>query len=135
MTYAQQAAARLPGRRRGRARQPPALTAPAPLLTPLRQSPSRRPRIRPPTPLHPTHLPPPTRPQNLPGRDDFFNAGMIGWYALMAAKNISGLYCVGLSTARGDCYLNKLSVGSAADSMYEVRGAAVCVCVRMRVCV
>jgi hypothetical protein len=44
---------------------------------------------------------------------------MIGWYALMGAKNISGLYCVGLSTGRGDCYLNKLSVGSAADSMYE----------------
>jgi hypothetical protein len=45
--------------------------------------------------------------------------GMMGWYALMAARNISGLYCVGLSTSRGDCYLHKLSVGSAADSMYE----------------
>ncbi|KAI8462830.1 MAG: glycoside hydrolase [Monoraphidium minutum] len=53
------------------------------------------------------------------GRPDFFNAGMIGWYALMGARNISGLYCVGLSTSRGDCYLHKLSVGSAADSMYE----------------
>lgn len=53
------------------------------------------------------------------GREDFFNAGMIGWYALMGAKNISGLYCVGLSTGRGDCYMHKLSVGSAADSTYE----------------
>lgn len=52
------------------------------------------------------------------GRDDFFNVGNIGWYALMGARNISGIYCVGLSTSRGDCYMNKLSVGSAADSMW-----------------
>ena len=44
---------------------------------------------------------------------------MIGWYALMGARNISGLYCVGLSTGHGDCYMHKLSVGSAADSTYE----------------
>ncbi len=60
-----------------------------------------------------THPPPP------PGRPDFFDAGMAGWYALMAARNVSGLLCVGLSTARGDCYLQKLSLGSAADSTYE----------------
>jgi hypothetical protein len=53
------------------------------------------------------------------GRPDFSAAGMAGWYALMGAKNISGLYCVGLSTARGDCYLHKASIGSAADSSYE----------------
>lgn len=98
----------------------------------------------------------------LTGRADFFDAGMAGWYALMASRNVSGvrahicrgaaccaagglplfaaphdghcarqhrlahsrpaapgLHCVGLSTARGDCYLQKLSLGSAADSTYE----------------
>jgi len=37
----------------------------------------------------------------------------------MATRNISGLHCVGLSTGRGDCYLHKVSLGSAADSTYE----------------
>ncbi|GBF88105.1 endoplasmic reticulum mannosyl-oligosaccharide 1,2-alpha-mannosidase [Raphidocelis subcapitata] len=55
----------------------------------------------------------------LTGRPDFSSAGMAGWYALMGSPNISGLHCVGLSTARGECYLGRLSVGSAADSTYE----------------
>jgi hypothetical protein len=44
---------------------------------------------------------------------------MAGWYALMGSPNISGLHCVGLSTARGDCYQGRVSIGSAADSTYE----------------
>jgi hypothetical protein len=54
-----------------------------------------------------------------PGRKDFSEAGMAGWYALMGAKNVSGLYCVGLHTGKAECYLHKASIGSAADSMYE----------------
>jgi hypothetical protein len=62
----------------------------------------------------------------LTGRSDFFDVGMVGWHALMGARNISGLYCVGLSTQRGDCYLHKLSVGSAADSMCVFWGVFGC---------
>ncbi|KAF6255992.1 glycoside hydrolase [Scenedesmus sp. NREL 46B-D3] len=53
------------------------------------------------------------------GRDDMFDAGNQFWYVLMNSQNYSGLYCMGLHTQDGHCTDNKMSIGSAADSMYE----------------
>eukprot|EP00882_Tetradesmus_deserticola_P033631 GHRQ01038435.1.p3 GENE.GHRQ01038435.1~~GHRQ01038435.1.p3 ORF type:complete len:107 (+),score=41.12 GHRQ01038435.1:129-449(+) len=48
-----------------------------------------------------------------------FDAGNQFWYVLMTSQNYSGLYCMGLHTQDGRCTDNKMSIGSAADSMYE----------------
>jgi hypothetical protein len=48
-----------------------------------------------------------------------FDAGNQFWYVLMASQNFTGLYCMGLSTVRGECVDPKMTIGSAADSMYE----------------
>jgi hypothetical protein len=48
-----------------------------------------------------------------------FDAGMQFWYVLMSSKNFSGLYCMGINTRDGECVDAKMSIGSAADSMYE----------------
>eukprot|EP00775_Hariotina_reticulata_P013796 gene13796-13917_t len=53
------------------------------------------------------------------GRDDMFDAGMQFWYVLMSTKNFSGLYCMGINTRDGECADAKMTIGSAADSMYE----------------
>ncbi|WIA16245.1 hypothetical protein OEZ85_012956 [Tetradesmus obliquus] len=53
------------------------------------------------------------------GRDDMFDAGNEFWYVLMTSQNFSGLYCMGLHTQDGHCTDPKMSIGSAADSMYE----------------
>jgi hypothetical protein len=37
----------------------------------------------------------------------------------MNSQNFSGLFCMGLHTQDGHCTDNKMSIGSAADSMYE----------------
>jgi mannosyl-oligosaccharide alpha-1,2-mannosidase len=55
----------------------------------------------------------------LAGRDDMFDAGNQFWYVLMTSQNFSGLYCMGLHTQDGHCTDAKMSIGSAADSMYE----------------
>ena len=48
-----------------------------------------------------------------------FDAGNEFWYVLMTSQNFSGLYCMGLHTQDGHCTDPKMSIGSAADSMYE----------------
>jgi hypothetical protein len=44
---------------------------------------------------------------------------MLFWYDLVGMKNFSGLYCQGISTAHGECQNPTMTIGSAADSMYE----------------
>ena len=44
---------------------------------------------------------------------------MLGWYAFVGAKNLSGLYCESMETSHLGCGSSRVSVGSAADSMYE----------------
>lgn len=41
------------------------------------------------------------------------------WYVLMASRNFSGLYCMGIHTSKADCYNPAMTIGSAADSTYE----------------
>jgi mannosyl-oligosaccharide alpha-1,2-mannosidase len=53
------------------------------------------------------------------GRDDLHEAGMQFWYVLMASRNFSGLYCMGIHTSKADCYNPAMTIGSAADSTYE----------------
>lgn len=53
------------------------------------------------------------------GRDDLFDAGMQFWYVLMGTRNFSGIYCMGIHTRNGECTDPKMTIGSAADSMYE----------------
>lgn len=53
------------------------------------------------------------------GRDDLFEAGTQFWYVLMASRNFSGLYCMGIHTSKADCYNPAMTIGSAADSTYE----------------
>jgi mannosyl-oligosaccharide alpha-1,2-mannosidase len=58
-------------------------------------------------------------PAALPGRQDLTDLGMLFWYDLLNMQSFDGLYCVGIGTERGECGEPKMSVGSAADSMYE----------------
>eukprot|EP00879_Flechtneria_rotunda_P013309 GHRR01013898.1.p1 GENE.GHRR01013898.1~~GHRR01013898.1.p1 ORF type:complete len:400 (+),score=119.24 GHRR01013898.1:453-1652(+) len=53
------------------------------------------------------------------GRDDMFDAGMQFWYAIMTSQNFSGIYCMGIHTSNAGCADPKITIGSAADSMYE----------------
>jgi hypothetical protein len=47
------------------------------------------------------------------------DAGMRFWHVLMGSRNFSGLYCMGLHTKDASCTDPKMTIGSAADSMYE----------------
>ena len=80
----------------------------------------------------------------LTGRQEFADAGMQFWYALLAMENWDGLFCQGLSTGHLDCSNPKLTLGSAADSMYEYmlkqwvlsnKTQEVCACARVCACV
>jgi hypothetical protein len=46
-------------------------------------------------------------------------AGMNFWDVLAASRNFSGIYCMGLHTKDASCTDPKMTIGSAADSMYE----------------
>ncbi len=48
-----------------------------------------------------------------------FDAGNQFWCVLMTSQNFSGLYCMGIHTSNGGCSDPKMTIGSAADSMYE----------------
>jgi hypothetical protein len=47
------------------------------------------------------------------------DAGMKFWDVLAASRNFSGIYCMGLHTKDAACTDPKMTIGSAADSMYE----------------
>ncbi|WIA40463.1 hypothetical protein OEZ86_013819 [Tetradesmus obliquus] len=53
------------------------------------------------------------------GRQDMSDAGMRFWQVLAGSRNFSGLYCMGLHTKDASCTDPKMTIGSAADSMYE----------------
>jgi hypothetical protein len=67
--------------------------------------------------LPPFPFPPPLSPPT--GREHLSEKGMLFWYDLVGMKNFSGLYCQGISTAHGECQNPTMTIGSAADSMYE----------------
>ena len=48
-----------------------------------------------------------------------FDAANHFWYVLMTSRNFSGIYCKGIHTSTGGCTDPKMTIGSAADSMYE----------------
>jgi hypothetical protein len=41
------------------------------------------------------------------------------WDVLKSSRNFSGIYCMGLHTKDASCTDPKMTIGSAADSMYE----------------